>query len=636
MPSRPPLQAALSALTSVISGFSISGHIQDNLLRGRFSYLDFYARRIRRILPALVVVLLTTLLLGWTLLLPSELAQLIKHVVAGAGFASNFLLLSEVGYFDSLSELKPLLHLWSLGVEEQFYIVWPIVLFLVWKMGHSIERAIIICGALSFVLNVALIRYYPSATFYLPFTRFWELLAGAGLASFNRRNIPQPALASHALSIVGLALIVVAAVYLKSNAAFPGWRALAPTVGAVMCIAAGPQAVFNRFILSNRLAVGIGLVSYPLYLWHWPLLSFLDVTKVAPDANWNRWLRTIVIGISIVLAAGTYKFIETPIRRRPVPFFAPQLAFGLVATAVCAIIVGNSSTLSMLLKFTPPDAYDWAATNNTTTECQKKYGLPQYPEPFCVESRPELPPSIILIGDSNANHWWPGLAAANPSVNVLNMGAGGCIPVDGVESFSPLDDLPHQRICRVAISMAFTLARSRPSIRHIVLSARMTKHFPGKPYGELNTDIARVLKSEDGDSNAAIYVPALLRTLTEFVELGKKLSIVLQVPELGFDPKTCSRVRVTNIYTSVREPCAVPRPDVDRRQAEYKALLLSVLRNFPTINVLDPIETLCDESWCQAQDRAIPYYRDLDHLSEIGSTTLWPKLTVSRSLTKQD
>src|SRR4051812_39233055 len=261
----------------VISGFLITGIIARELEQGRFSLLTFYIRRVRRIFPALIAVLAVVLILGWFWMLPATFAQLGTDVFASAGFAANIALLLQSGYFDVESAKKPLLHLWSLGIEEQFYLAWPLILMLAtrWRVALlSIAGAIAIA---SFTFNVARVGFDPVATFYLPFSRAWELLAGAVLA-LTWSRIDQSGAASNWRAAAGLVLIVIAAAVLNVHRAFPGWWALLPVAGSALLLSA-PAAWINRTLLSWPPMVWIGLISYPLYLWHWPLLVFPAVVK---------------------------------------------------------------------------------------------------------------------------------------------------------------------------------------------------------------------------------------------------------------------------------------------------------------------------------------------------------------------
>ncbi len=264
----------------VISGFLITGIIARELDQKRFSLLGFYVRRIRRIFPALIVVLAATLVLGWLWLLPSAYAQLGSDAFFSAAFLANIALLLQSGYFDIESARKPLLHLWSLGIEEQFYLAWPLLLMLAARLRLSIvAMASVLCVA-SFVLNVALIGTHPVASFYLPFTRAFELLAGAVLARGWDR-IDQGDAASNRRAWIGMALIAVSAAILDPHRAFPGWWALLPVGGTALLLSA-PKAWPSRAVLASPPLVWIGLISYPLYLWHWPLLVFSGAIKFAP------------------------------------------------------------------------------------------------------------------------------------------------------------------------------------------------------------------------------------------------------------------------------------------------------------------------------------------------------------------
>jgi len=309
----------------VISGFLISTIIFENLDRGTFSFRDFYARRIKRIFPALLLVLLTGLVLGWVLLLPYQFKALGKHIVAGAGFVSNFVLWSEAGYFDNSAETKPLLHLWSLGIEEQFYIVWPLLLWLAWKLRFNFLMLTLALALGSFVLNLYGVKRDPVASFYTPLNRFWELLAGGLLAwagLYGQATRAGAALAGlrlrhgasrlpDLLALLGLVLLVYGFWRINKGFSFPGEWAVVPVLGSVLLIVAGPGAWVNRRLLSNRLLVGFGLISFPLYLWHWPLLAFARIVKDdLPDAG----IRLAIVALSVALAMLTYRLLEKRIR----------------------------------------------------------------------------------------------------------------------------------------------------------------------------------------------------------------------------------------------------------------------------------------------------------------------------------
>ncbi|HSH73098.1 MAG TPA: acyltransferase family protein [Methylophilaceae bacterium] len=296
----------------VISGFLISTIIFDNLTQDSFSFVEFYSRRIKRIFPALIVVLVACYALGWFELYPKDYKQLGKYIAGGAGFISNFILWEESGYFDAASETKPMLHLWSLAIEEQFYIVWPLLLWAAWKAKLNWLTITISIGLISFLLNVNNIQVDPVAGFYSPLTRFWELLIGSVLAyALLYKQHAFAKAPNNTLALSGSLLIVLSLALITNQAAFPGAWALLPTVGTALIILAGSQAWLNRKILSDPGLVSIGLISYSIYLWHWPLLSFAHMlSKETPEIR----ISLASIPISIVLGWLTYQLVEKPIR----------------------------------------------------------------------------------------------------------------------------------------------------------------------------------------------------------------------------------------------------------------------------------------------------------------------------------
>jgi peptidoglycan/LPS O-acetylase OafA/YrhL len=299
----------------VISGFLISTIIFENLGRETFSFAEFYARRIRRIFPALLLVLIASYAFGWWVLLADEYKQLGGHIAAGAGFVSNIALWREAGYFDNAAGTKPLLHLWSLGVEEQFYIVWPLLLWIAWKRRIGFITITAAIAVVSLYLNIKGVRHDQAAAFYLPQTRFWELLSGSGLAwvYLDKGGVPLFAsrVLANLLSLAGLALLFFGFWRINTAIAYPGKWAMVPVLGTVLLLSAGPEAWINRVVLSNRPAVWFGLISYPLYLWHWPLLSFARIVEGAVP---SRNIRIGCVAIAIALAALTYRFVERYLR----------------------------------------------------------------------------------------------------------------------------------------------------------------------------------------------------------------------------------------------------------------------------------------------------------------------------------
>lgn len=434
----------------VISGFLITGIITRELDQKRFSLADFYNRRIRRIFPALIVVLAATLVLGWLWMLPAAYAQLSADVFASAAFFANFALLSQSGYFDIEAAKKPLLHLWSLGIEEQFYLVWPLILMLAARMRWRIFVVAAVIGLASFLLNVALIRSNPVATFYLPFTRAWELAAGAALACSWHR-LSQASAASNLRASLGLLLIAVAAGVLDSRSAFPGWWAVLPVAGTALLLSA-PAAWMCRTLLSSRPMVWIGLISYPLYLWHWPLLVFFAIIKFAPLTLPEREL---ILLTSALLAWGTYRFVEIPFRfRRPSPRKLVSLCAGMVLVAVAGGIVVQGRGFDFRL---PPEIRAMAnvltqAARWRLHECLLDLSHEMTFADSCVDR--DRRPLVFVWGDSTAGALIPGLRKAQQTrdFGIAQFTSSSCTPalnadIAGVPNCRAINDkiLAHAR-----------------------------------------------------------------------------------------------------------------------------------------------------------------------------------------------
>ena len=301
----------------VISGFLITSIILNDIANDRFSFREFYARRIKRIFPALAVVLAACLVAGALLLLPEDFRLLGKHAVAAVGFLSNFALWQEANYFDVAAESKILLHLWSLGIEEQYYLLWPLLIWTASRLRLNLFTLFLAIFAASLALCVKWTPLNQVAAFYSPASRFWELAAGSILAQltlstpraavfiettianvissvvFDRGAVDKEKIYRDFLSLAAFGLITSSVFVITRRHEFPGWWALLPVFGAYLAINAGPQAMLNRLLLTNRILVWIGLVSYPLYLWHWPLLVFArdlygSASRRFMSAVWGR------------------------------------------------------------------------------------------------------------------------------------------------------------------------------------------------------------------------------------------------------------------------------------------------------------------------------------------------------------
>jgi len=415
----------------VISGFLITGIIARELGEQRFSLVGFYNRRIRRIFPALIVVLATVLVLGWLWMLPQAYAKLSSDVFASAAFAANVALMLQSGYFDVESAKKPLLHLWSLGIEEQFYLAWPLILMIATRWRARLLAVACVIALASFVLNVALIGRDPVATFYLPFTRAWELLAGAVLA-LTWDRVDQSGTASNLRALAGLVLIDVAIFVLDVHRAFPGWWALLPVAGSALLLSA-PNSFINRRFLEWRPVVWIGLISYPLYLWHWPLLVMFAIIKFRPLTPLEVGL---IIIASVALAWSTYQFIEKPLRfggKRQLKVAGLGAAMAAVAVAGAIVYAGRGFDFRLPAEIramadVPEQTAQWRV-NRCLLDLSHETAFAE----DCVEHNRR--PLLLIWGDSTAGALMPGLLKAQESreFGIAQLTASSCVPALNLE-----------------------------------------------------------------------------------------------------------------------------------------------------------------------------------------------------------
>jgi len=410
----------------VISGFLISHIIITQAGNGNFSFIAFYSRRIRRIFPALVVVLIATYLLGWIILLPGDLTLLGENIAAGVAFVSNLFQLSQLGYFAPAEAENPLLHLWSLGIEEQFYIVWPPILLMIFRSKHR-RLWIATIAAASFAVSLLIFFGYKDRSFYSPLSRAWELLAGGMVADWyiDRTKQQRPAARSQDLfATIGLAAILVAALWLKTDSLFPGFYALLPVVGAALIIVS-PESRINSRLLSIRPMVFIGLISYPLYLWHWPLLSYLGIVRNGVPTVIEVWLAII---LAFVLAWLTYRFIEIPIRRQKRAVL--KLSLGLASVGVVGLLTVAASGFGF--RFSPEIREIASLASYSNGGFKNKCFLEAPGSRFssdCIE--PGSKPLLFLWGDSTAAAFYSGLKNAEAifPFRLALFAAPGCSPI---------------------------------------------------------------------------------------------------------------------------------------------------------------------------------------------------------------
>lgn len=619
----------------VISGYLISSIILKSLARDNFSFIEFYSHRVKRIFPALILVLFTCVVLGWYVLLPVEYKQLGKHIAGSAGFIQNFILWQEAGYFDIESDYKPLVHLWSLAIEEQFYLIYPFIIWLVWRTGFSVPTVIVLLALLSLSSNISMVVDRAVSAFFSPATRFWELLAGGVLAHqllFNKLlaySIPESKrvrILSNGFAMVGLFLVVAAVIKLDKNISFPGWWATVPVVGTCLLILAGSMAWVNRIILTNKVLVFIGLISYPLYLWHWPLLSF---AKIVEEGTLSNSVRGVIVITSVVFAWLTYLLIERPIR------------FGKNNWGKTGLLCLLAMTVGVLgFKIFVNDGLEYRHSNlllnvaqlgprkSSDQDCRDAY--PQFKDISICNLQKRLPPSILLVGDSHSGTLYPGLAEAlsETQENILNLAEGGCVPFFGVASHPRGNPDP----CLIGTNERLSLAENLQSIQTIILASRGPMYITGRGFGQGKNEPGYDWEltfpdSESPHQKPDVFKKAMRNTLMRLSATGKQIIFVVDVPELGFNASECINLRPYRLSEQkVRSPCTIRRKDFDERNRMYRTIVSQVASEFPMVKIFDAAAQLCDNKYCYAMSNGKLLYRDDDHLTIIGSKLIAEKL----------
>ena len=623
----------------VISGFLISTIIFENLDKGTFSFSEFYARRINRIFPALILVLISCFAFGWFELLADEYKQLGKHIAAGAGFVSNFVFWNESGYFDNSAETKPLLHLWTLGIEEQFYIVWPLLLWAAWKRKFNLLSLTLVITTLSFALNIKGLHSDAVATFYSPQTRFWELLIGSTLAyvtlykpnllatkkqklnTYLNAIIYAPSSQSNdntlrnTQAILGVTLIGIGLLLITKERHFPGTWALLPTLGAVLIISAGSQAWLNRVILSNRILVWFGLISFPLYLWHWPLLSFARIVESETPA---RNIRIAAVVISILLAWLTYKFIEKPIR------FGK---FGNTKTIVLSVLMVVVGTGGIITKTESGFDFRRVAQMNASISSGNDGGIsvPLIPEcglndiektkfANCFKDSRQ-PVKYALLGDSKAAALISGLIrTSNENGRWLFIGGNGPnnAPVPVISNNDMYKKFQH------LTPTAVKVISENPNIEKVVLVTAVRQLFG------LNS--LTNIDDLPSNKNFAIALEGLNETVRQFTLTGKKIVLVIDNPTLP-QPEDClgreTGISLINSIIQKTNPrCHIPIEKHIKLSEQYHKLLYTIQEQYPlSVKVFDTTKHMCDykEGFCNPTKNGRFLYSYWDHISDYAS-----------------
>jgi peptidoglycan/LPS O-acetylase OafA/YrhL len=598
----------------VISGYLITSLIHGEMQDGRFSILNFYERRVRRIFPALFAMLAVTAIAALVALFPNALIRFGKSLLATAGFVSNFQFWSEAGYFDAAASEKPLLHTWSLAVEEQFYLIFPGLLLLL--RGADRKRLLAVLGVIllaSLALNIWGIRHSPVSTFYLLPARFWELLLGSILA-IGAFTVPHGI--RNAMSALGLILIGIAIFTFTVATPFPGENALLPCVGTALVIQGGANGrTAVNDLLANRVLVLIGLMSYSLYLWHWPV--FVIAKAYAPEGL-GAGETVALIALSAVLAALSWRFVERPFRGRSGILSRRQL---FAAAGVSIVALGAAGTI-MWVTNGLPQRYDartraiLAEADDSEPRVKRCLGVSIADVAagrLCKIGDQNASPSFILWGDSHADSMLPALdvSARSKGRAGLFAGNGSCPPLMGVDQ----TEAPR---CKAFNDAVLKLATSN-DITEVVLHCRWAEYAGAAPFIAEDRPIAL----HDGgkpDDNLAVLVRGLTRTVQILTAAHKKVVIIASVPEFREAvPEALARIALSGSQRDIRPTRAAY---LARQQTVFD--VFAQLQSKFEVTIIYPHELLCASGTCEAERDGRPLYRDFHHLSVWGADQLVP------------
>ncbi len=614
----------------VISGFLITGIIARSRDEGRFSYLGFYLRRARRIVPAYLVVLTAIAALSLWLLLPLRLTWVGATLATAGLFLANFGFTISFGYFAPVLQQNPMLHLWSLGVEEQFYLVWPLLLALL-SLG-ALRRARFGIAAGLLVVSLAGAQWLTTHdgavwSFFLLPPRAWEFLAG-GLLALAPGFAPRGPVSANLSAAAGLALIVGSVALLSDAMPFPGLSAVPACLGAALVLWSGTgRGPAATALLRSPPLVGVGLISYSLYLWHWPALIF---AKEYAQRDLKPWEIVAVVALSAALAVATWRFVEQPWRRRATPRRGRALVLTLLPLLIFVALGAALFVSKGLPMRLAPSARQAADIENTDINPRRMecftVGTPFKPNGCRYGAAADARDYDVLIwGDSHADAATPGAVdwAKARGWSLREAALGGCPPLVNARAVEA--KFGELKGCRESKGQVLGEIAANPKLKLIILAARWALYNGDLPYYDTGNPHLRMLDARVAGDRVYPLDEALAGTLDAIAATGTKARVVVlgPVPELTFAPSYCVAVarHLRRAETGCWDaPAALPLARA--RPAEAK--IAKALATRPEVGVFYPSRRLCTATSCIAELNHRLLYFDDDHLSASGSRMLVP------------
>lgn len=615
----------------VLSGYLIGSIIVRQLKEDKFSLTQFYFRRIRRLFPVFVVVILVTTIAAYLIMLPSDFKEFGQSVIASSVYLSNILFYLEAGYFDTASHLKPLLHTWSLSVEEQFYIIFPILAWCIYRLNKSWLLPIFLF--LTILSLIAAQWYLPkdtSAVFYLYPFRAWEMFLGVCLASYT---IPQirSAKGNSLLALLGFAMILIPGLFYTKSTAFPGLSALIPCLGTCILLYTGRSTSFTDIVLTNPVSVFLGKISYSLYLWHWPIFVLYMYDKGDQPQALDIVLMTT---LTLLSALASWKYIETPFRQGRVIFSKTALGvFSATAVVSLALIaIGGSFHLTKGLpqRFDSQTANFAEAANDLFGDlsgCQEM-GNATFPDlEYCMIGDPLNSDSYTLIwGDSHGGAYKRGFEYANKNTKhpALLAWTGGCPPVFGIDKDESVSSRAIDAQCSKRNQAVYDLLQSDKRINAVVLVGRWSYYLSGEGTGvDEHNKIS--LWPENGNKTevkdqSAFFIERFINTIEKLNQSQHTVFVVEQPPE--FSQYKARIVALDLIKGKTKENIAILTNEkyqqVKARQGDIQQAIEGAIKK-DMLTLLNTHSFFCDEKQCSVLIDDSPAYFDNNHLSSSGA-----------------
>ncbi|WP_454796933.1 acyltransferase family protein [Novosphingobium lindaniclasticum] len=613
----------------VISGFLITSGLLKDANEQKFSLLAFYDRRIRRILPALLAVTMATLAYGTFVMLPGELLALGKSAVSVALFSSNIWFWSQLNYFGPAPYESPLLHSWSLAVEEQFYIFWPLVvaLFTLKPLRRWFLPAIVAAIVISFGLSEFIVHKSPNFAFYMFPTRAWELLLGALLAVAPSLRIPNPALRL-AAALAGLGLVLVPMLTYTGATLFPGLSALPVCVGtALLLLANAEQDNVVARLLGSGPMVFVGKLSYSLYLWHWPVIAFFWLQRGAAPSPVEG---ALLVAASFVLSYLSLRYVEAPFRQRSSTNIDTRIvqrrvvAFG----ALALLAIGLASAPLIVTRGLPGRLPQPALL---ATEFSPKPFTPEIGCALggskgienCAKGIAEDDRStVVLWGDSHARALGFGFTKATEQAGIPLRTAvkSSCSPLPG--TLETDGTLVADDSCRRFNEMIFEAIRSNPHVKTVVIAGRWARFVNDSAPGSNEAITSKFLLDEQErvagpEQTKAVLQRSLERVISRFGAAGKEVLLVEQAPSFPDNARKCVARSLWRGKSA--EDCSVREADVRRRRLALTTMFEDIAARHDNVRLIDPLPVMCRGGLCPADDRGLPLYADEHHVTERGS-----------------